>query len=243
MRRTEIIADLPLRRMADLLDQPAPGGVPIGWHWLYFLAETPQSELGPDGHLARGKFMPDLPGRRMFAGASVSVRRPLRVGDTATQVSTVSDVVAKQGTSGPLTFVTVNHVITVDEEIAVVEDQTIVYTETPPRAESGAVAERVAGELFQPDAVMLFRFSALTDNGHRIHYDRDYVRNTEGYPGLVVQGPLVALALLNLRPPVASFSFRASAPFFVNDGISLVDHGSSLDAYRPDGTIGLTVRI
>lgn len=245
MNRSEVISDQPLRRMADLFDWPTPGDtVPTGWHWLYFLPEAAQAQLGPDGHMARGKFMPDLPGRRMFAGASISVRRPLRVGDSATLTETVSDVVTKQGRTGPLSFVTVNRVITVADEIAVVEDQTIVYAQSaPPRPELRVGGDPVAGVVLRPDAVMLFRFSALTYNGHRIHYDRDYVREVEGYPDLVVHGPLITLALLDLRPSPSSFSFRATSPFFVDDEIHLVDNGSSLDAFHADGRIGLSVRI
>lgn len=245
MNRSEVISEQPLHRMADLFDQSITGDtVPTGWHWLYFLPDAHQAQLGPDGHIARGNFMPDLPGRRMFAGASVSVRRPLRVGDSATLAETISDVVTKQGRTGPLSFVTVNRVITVAEEIAVVEDQTIVYAQSaPPQAEARAGGNPVPGVVFRPDAVTLFRFSALTYNGHRIHYDRDYVREVEGYQDLIVHGPLIALALLNLRPSPASFSFRAKSPFFVNDEITLVDSGSSLDAFHADGRIGLSVRI
>lgn len=217
-----LAATLDLRR-----DDPRPGdALPPLWHWLYFLPFHRQSELGPDGHARRGGFLPpvDLP-RRMWAGGRVEFHRPLRVGRDVTRVSRIADVTFKEGSSGPLVFVLVRHEISDADGLALTEEHDIVYR-GHPRPEESAPAPRnsPADALWErtihPDDVLLFRYSALTFNGHRIHYDRRYATQVEGYPGLVVHGPLIATLLVDLirehlpGATVTRFEFRAVSPIF-----------------------------
>jgi len=229
-QRTDTITAAPLAALAAALDRddPAPAtgtAVPPLWHWLYFLPIARQSELGPDGHPRRGGFLPpvELP-RRMWAGGRLTFERPLRVGEVATRTSRIDDVAAKDARSGPLVFVTVRHALSTPEGHAISEAHDIVYrglpapgsAATPPRAPTDETFARTV----VPDDVLLFRYSALTFNGHRIHYDRRYVTEVEGYPGLVVHGPLIATLVLDLlrreRPTatVARFDFKAVSPLF-----------------------------
>ena len=199
--------------------------LPPLWHWLYFLPLHRQSEIGPDGHAKRGGFLPPIPlPRRMWAGGRVQFIRPLRVGDSIRRTSRIVDITRKDGRSGPLIFVLVRHDIQNAGGSAVVEEHDIVYrdlaqpeeaTSTPRMAPTGAGWQR----RIHPDDVLLFRYSALTFNGHRIHYDRRYVTEVEGYPGLIVHGPLIATLLADLvrRNSVASmieFRFKAVQPLF-----------------------------
>ncbi len=233
------MAPWPARAFAATLDDdPGPygAGVPLpeGWHWLYFHDPVPASRLGPDGHEARGDFLPDVPlPRRMWAGGRLRFHGGLALGDAAVRRSSVERVVPKEGRAGPLVFVTVRHEISGPEGIVVEEEQDIVYRGGTPgsggkgpepwvRPEGAATLDR-----FVADEVTLFRFSALTFNGHRIHYDRPYATSTEGYPGLVVHGPLLALLLMRaarrLRgAPLRSFEYRALAPVFQGETIELV---------------------
>ena len=229
-QRTDTISAAPLAALAATLDRDdAPPGngtaVPPLWHWLYFLPMARQSELGPDGHPRRGGFLPpvELP-RRMWAGGRLTFARPLRVGEIATRTSKIADVTAKDARSGPLVFVTVRHELSTPEGHALSEEHDIVYrglpapgsAATPPRAPTDETFART----IVPDDVLLFRYSALTFNGHRIHYDRRYVTEVEGYPGLIVHGPLIATLLLDLlrreRPDarVVRFDFKAVSPLF-----------------------------
>ena len=229
-QRTDTITAAPLAALAAALDRddPAPAtgtAVPPLWHWLYFLPIARQSELGPDGHPRRGGFLPpvELP-RRMWAGGRLTFERPLRVGEVATRTSRIDDVTAKDARSGPLVFVTVHHALSTPEGHAISEAHDIVYrglpapgsAATPPRAPTDETFARTV----VPDDVLLFRYSALTFNGHRIHYDRRYVTEVEGYPGLIVHGPLLATLLLDLvrrnapDAEVATFRFRAVRPTF-----------------------------
>lgn len=226
--REDTIGAAPLRELCALLDRddPAPAeGEPIPplAHWLYFLPTDRQSELGPDGHARRGGFLPPVPlPRRMWAGSRLEFLRPLAVGARATRKSTIRDVSVKEGRSGTLVFVTVRHEISDAGGPAIVDEHDIVY-----RGEGGGTAAPVAapaGEAWRreihPDPVLLFRYSAVTFNGHRIHYDHPYVTGVEGYPGLVVHGPLIATLLVDLlrrnRPAAAlrRYSFRAMRPLF-----------------------------
>ena len=229
----DTIVATPVVALAATLDwPPAPvqTGTPLPplWHWLYFLPMHRQSEIGADGHARRGGFLPPVPlPRRMWAGSQLEFHAPIRVGDRVARTSTIADVSAKDGRSGLLVFVKVRHELHCNDaaEPALVEFHDIVYREArqpgdaapPPLAAPEAAAWRRA---IVPDEVLLFRYSALTFNGHRIHYDRRYVTEVEGYPGLIVHGPLIATLLLDLlrreQPgaDVASFRFRAVRPTF-----------------------------
>jgi len=230
---TDTITATPVAALAATLDRPAedvPAGtvLPPLWHWLYFLPRHRQSEIGADGHARRGGFLPPVPlPRRMWAGGRFEFRSPIRVGDRVTRTSTIADLTTKQGRTGPLVFVTVRHEVRCNDasEPALVEFHDIVYREarqpgdpepSPVRAATGSPWQ---SEIL-PDDVLLFRYSALTFNGHRIHYDRRYVTEVEGYPGLIVHGPLIATLLLDLlrrhRPEadVATFAFKAVRPTF-----------------------------
>jgi 3-methylfumaryl-CoA hydratase len=231
--RHDRLTPTPVAALAATLDHaeaPVPDGTPLPplWHWLYFLPLHRASALGPDGHAQRGGFLPPVPlPRRMWAGSRFQFVMPLRVGDAVTRCSTVEDVQVKAGRSGPLVFVTVRHELQADgaAEPALREWHDIVYRAArqagdaepvPQPAPTGAAWQR---ELL-PDDVLLFRYSALTFNGHRIHYDRRYVTEVEGYPGLVVHGPLIATLLLDLlqreQPGarVLDFRFKALRPSF-----------------------------
>ena len=217
-----------LRAALDLPPEPAVTELPPLWHWLYFLPMHRQSEIGADGHAKRGGFLPPVPlPRRMWAGSQFEFRSPVRVGDAVERTSTIADVSVKDGRTGKLVFVKVRHEVRCNgaSEPAIVEFHDIVYRDakrpgdvepSPQRAETGAAWQRE----IVPDDVLLFRFSALTFNGHRIHYDRRYVTEVEGYPGLIVHGPLIALLLLDLLrrnapdADVASFRFKAVRPTF-----------------------------
>jgi len=228
--RTDTITAAPLAGLAATLDRddPAPiagSAVPPLWHWLYFLPIARQSELGPDGHPRRGGFLPpvDLP-RRMWAGGRLRFERALCVGATATRRSRIADVTAKEARSGPLVFVTVAHEIATASGVALHEEHDIVYRGLPAPGAAPAPADAPRDETFArtivPDDVLLFRYSALTFNSHRIHYDRRYVTDVERYPGLVVHGPLIATLLTDLlrhglpHARVAAFTFRAVSPLF-----------------------------
>lgn len=228
----DVITAAPYAALAATLDRPAARpaeGTPLPplWHWLYFLPLYRQSEVGPDGHARRGDFLPPVPlPRRMWAGSEFDFRQPLRVGDSVTRLSTIAAISQKTGRSGPLVFVKVRHEIRRGDEaaIALAEMHDIVYRDAPRAGDAApppAAAPAAAWERrIVPDDVLLFRYSALTFNSHRIHYDRRYATATEGYPGLVVHGPLLATLLLDLlrerRPErtVIRFVFRALSPLF-----------------------------
>lgn len=243
VERTELLGPGPAQALAGLLGVRAPTGpLPPLWHWIYLLDRPAQDDLGPDGHRFRGG-LPDPPGpgrRRMWAGGRVRVHRPLLLGRPATRSSRVLSRREKVGRSGQLTFTTVLHLIRQDGATAVEEEQDIVYRDAaaapaplPPRT-TGAGTGAGAGEWeLVTSPVLLFRFSALTYNGHRIHYDRDYAREVEGYPGLLVHGPLQALTMawtaaeqvpvVRSGPPgrsgAALFEYRLVAPLFDGQGM------------------------
>lgn len=227
-RATDRIDAWPGAAFAALLDQDPPGHeVPPLWHWFHLLDHPAQSELGDDGHPVHGRFLPPLPDRRrMFAGGRLEQRAPLRVGDEVTRHSSLVSATPKAGRSGAMVLVTVRHEFSVAGSVIVVEEQDFAYRSQAAGAERRLVAApagepgppaRWRAEL-SPDAAMLFRFSALTYNTHRIHYDHPYVTGVEGYPGLVVHGPLLALLLLELprrfapHHRVAAFTYRLRAP-------------------------------
>ncbi len=235
--KTETLRDditaAPVRGLAATLDRedapPVPGTVlPPLWHWLYFLPQARQSEIGPDGHARRGGFLPPVPlPRRMWAGGRLQWQagNPLRVGEAARRTSRIESVTHKAGRTGDLLFVRVGHELHNASGLALTEAHDIVYRSAaqpgdvvppPVAADKGAASQRD----ITPDDVLLFRYSALTFNGHRIHYDRQYVTAVEGYPGLIVHGPLIATLLVDLlrrQQPgafVRSFSFKAVRPTF-----------------------------
>ncbi len=235
--RSESLADditaVPVAALSATLDRddPAPAcgtELPPLWHWLYFLPRHRQSELGPDGHAKRGGFLPPVPlPRRMWAGGRLhwSEANPLRVGQQAERLSTIESVKHKSGRSGELVFVLVRHELHNGQGLSLTEEHDIVYRPAPQLGEPApvpTVAEMGAAwrREIVPGDVLLFRYSALTFNGHRIHYDRKYVTETEGYPGLIVHGPLIATLLVDLvrrKVPdgrLLSFEFRAVRPTF-----------------------------
>jgi 3-methylfumaryl-CoA hydratase len=242
------IVPYPVVALHATLDHPppavAPGfALPYLWHWLYFLPTYRHSELGEDGHPTRGGFLPPVPlPRRMWAGSQLQFHQPVRVGDAMQRTSTIADVTVKDGRTGRLVFVKVQHDLRVvgAAEPSITEWHDIVYREAkrpddvepaPTAAPTDAAWQRP----WTPDDVMLFRYSALTFNGHRIHYDRRYVTQVEGYPGLIVHGPLIATLLMDLlrrempQADVAEFRFRAIRPTF--DGATLQVNGQP----QPDG--------
>jgi 3-methylfumaryl-CoA hydratase len=222
---------------------PAPGeAAPLGIHWLLAPERAPQGELGPDGHPRRGRFLPPiaLP-RRMWAASTLELLAPLRVGDRVERQSRIAAVSEKTGRSGPLAFVEVDHRIVVAGEVCLRERQTIVYRGAAAAAPADA---RPAGDWpwrrdLVPDPVLLFRYSALTFNGHRIHYDRDYVTKVEGYPGLIFHGPLQAAFIVELAAklrgsePPKKFVYRGLQPLFEGSEFSVNanDNGASMELW------------
>lgn len=224
------ITAAPVRNLSATLDRDDPPPVrgtelPPLWHWLYFLPGARQGELGPDGHPRRGGFLPPVPlPRRMWAGGRLQWHAPLRVGDAVERKSTIQGVTHKAGRTGDLVFVLVRHEVRNAQGLALAEEHDIVYRPAArpgdpvpppqPAPQDAAWSRRIV-----PDDVLLFRYSALTFNGHRIHYDRRYVTQVEGYPGLVVHGPLIATLLADLvrrerGRPLRTFQFRAVRPTF-----------------------------
>ncbi|AIS13421.1 transposase [Pseudomonas chlororaphis subsp. aurantiaca] len=199
----DLLSDNLLKRIAATFGEPAPAhgaALPPLWQWCFFQEPLAESALGGDGHPARGGFLPPAANRnRMWAGGRLEFFEPLRAGFAADCVSTISHVEEKTGRTGALLFVTVRHEYSQDGRLAIREEQDIVYREpTPPKQASGeALIQGDWREPVEPSPTLLFRYSAVTFNGHRIHYDFPYVTETEGYPGLVVHGPLIAT--LSLR--------------------------------------------
>jgi 3-methylfumaryl-CoA hydratase len=243
--------------------------LPPLWQWFYFLPRAPQSQLDVDGHPQRGGFMPPvaLP-RRMFAGARVTMHQPLRLGVPAVRDGVIQDVTSKSGRSGALAFVTVRYSFVQDGVLCMEEEQDIVYREPGAPVPAPEVrpwpapaVDAVVRDL-HPDSRLLFRFSALTFNAHRIHYDRAYALQEEGYPGLVVHGPLNAMLLMQLAHdaerqhaerrgevarPATQFSFRGVAPVFDTGPIrllgSLEGNRCELEALAPDGATALRAEV
>ncbi len=200
--------------------------LPPFWHYIYFNPEAPASSLKQDGHEKLGRFLPPvaLP-RRMWAGGTVTIDRPLYAGEMCTKTSTIRDVVLKHGRSGPLCFVTVDHDFAVDGDHRLTERQNIVYREMPapnsPTPKQTPAPECATDSfIMTPDPILLFRYSALIFYGHRIHYDLDYAREIEGYPGLVVHGPLLAALSAELgrnqhpNKQLKTMAIRAVSPLF-----------------------------
>jgi 3-methylfumaryl-CoA hydratase len=247
-------------RTAALLDLPSDGltdgaALPQGWYALLFGPLAPQSEIGPDGHPRKGDFLPpvSLP-RRMFAGRRVAFHAPLRIGDEVERVSEIAKIEPKQGRSGRMVFVTVIHRIRARGTALVTEEQDLVYREAAqPGAPSAAAQAPPTGAVWSrtvtPDPVMVFRYSALTYNGHRIHYDADYTRTVEGYPERVVNGGLTTLLLLELaraklERPLATVTTRNLRPLFVDRPVTLSGRpsarGVELWVTDADGALALS---
>ncbi|WP_243794758.1 hypothetical protein [Saccharopolyspora gloriosae] len=246
----EVLSAAPAAALSALLDQlePVAGegeSLPPLWHWLHFLRWPKQNELGEDGHPRKGHFLPPIPDRqRMFAGGRCEIVEPLSIGARTERASSIADVAVKQGRTGEMVFVTQRNEFRQHGRTRLVEEQDIVYRSgrsagDHPAAVDTSAAPRPDGAWqlgAQPDSALLFRFSALTANAHRIHYDSPYVRDEEGYPGLVVHGPLLAVLMLELvrrNEPrrVRSLSFRLRSPIFA--GEHLVVSGDP----SPDGAV------
>lgn len=222
-----------VKRIAATLGEPAPApGAPLPelWHWAFFQDAVEHSGLGGDGHPARGGFLPPADNRnRMWAGGRLEFLHPLRVDAQVSRRSTILNVQEKHGRTGALLFVTVQHEYMQDGQQALIEEQDIVYREpSPPKL--GGTEPMPQGDWHlhvQPTPTLLFRYSAVTFNGHRIHYDWPYVTETEGYPGLVVHGPLIATlnvqAFVRANPQltVRRFSFRGVRPLICPDAFDV----------------------
>ena len=251
-------ADLVRRFRATFDDDPgdvSPGAAaPRMLHWCLAQPAAPTGALGPDGHPARGGFLPPVPlPRRMWAGGSLSFTGDIAVEDEVRRVSTVTDVAVKHGRSGPLCFVVVGHEIWSGARLVLHEVQDIVYRAagrtTTPAPGFSAAPEGRHRRTANTSPLMLFRYSALTFNGHRIHYDHPYVTQVEGYPGLVVHGPLQATWLLRLATdihgtPPARFTFRGQSPVFDDAPLMLhaqeTGEGLSLWTARPGGPVAMS---
>ena len=246
--------DRVLRGVLDL--PPESGSGPLnGLHWLLFDEFVPASEIGPDGHPRRGGFLPpvELP-RRMWAGSRIEFLAPLVAGDEVTRRSTILSVTPKEGKAGPLVFVTVEHVVSSARGELIREQQDIVYMNITPAAgrpePTGFHSETEWSTTVAPDEVTLFRYSALTHNSHRIHYDVDYAREIELYPSLIVHGPLTATLLMwystqcSGDAPLRTFSFRGQSPLFVGDPIRLearrAEDGLQSSARNAAGGVGMS---
>jgi 3-methylfumaryl-CoA hydratase len=253
------ITAFPLTALAATLDREESGNaVPPLWHWLYFLPVAAMAEVGADGHPKRGGFLPPVPlPRRMWAGGRLTFHAPLKVGERATRTSTIANIEDKTGRSGRLVFVTVQHTIEADGELKIEEEHDIVYRDAPqegarPQQPQLAPQGETWRRTIDTDAVLLFRYSALTFNGHRIHYDYPYVTQVEGYPGLVVHGPLIATLLVDLvrreqpNATLQSFAFKALRPTFAGQpftvcGLPSVD-GKTIELWAKDHEGYLTMR-
>lgn len=235
----DVLSAGPVAAMSALLNQPGPVAaqgeqLPLLWHWLYFLHWPRQDELGGDGHPSRGHFLPPIPDRqRMFAGGRCEVVEPLQLGEHTERTSELTDVALKRGKTGELMFVTQRQEFRQRGRVCLVEEQDIVYRSGRSAAQhptgldtSTEPGTRAPWHLVaQPDPPLLFRFSALTANSHRIHYDLPYAREVEGYPGLVVHGPLLVILMLeqarrNSGKPVRSVSYRLRSPVFAGEQLA-----------------------
>jgi 3-methylfumaryl-CoA hydratase len=257
-RIEEFLAPTQARKLAGLLDlDPAEigdgFGLPPMWHWLYFHTPARTAQIGPDGHPKRGGFFPPVElQRRMYAGSTLTFHEPLRIGAPATRIGEIASIEEKQGRNGRMVLAKAVYRYEQDGKLCLTDAQDIIYLEpgapvAEPEIVPFAPPDDGAWREVRPDPVLLFRYSALSYNSHRIHYDRDYARTEEGYPGLVVHGPLTALLLaefgrsLNPAPP-RRLQFRGLAPLFDTAPFHLIarrnDSGTlELTAIRPDGAV------
>ncbi len=235
-------------RLSVILGTKLPDVLPLTWHWGYFATALRSEDTGHDGHEKLGLFMPPAPfDRRMWAAGQIDLRVPLRLGVPAERISTIADVSFKEGKTGPLCFVEVTHEITQAGTLALRETQTVVYrdrglAELRLRKPEDPVPE---GYRLFPDT-QLIAYSSVLQNGHRIHWDRDFCRETEGYPGLVVHGPLLATWLADSllpQPQPCFFLFRAMAPVFDTTPVRLVEDGQSARIERSDGVTAMVAEL
>ncbi|MDP9082855.1 MAG: MaoC family dehydratase N-terminal domain-containing protein [Pseudomonadota bacterium] len=256
----DTLTDFPVAALAAILDHPQPprcgDPMPPLWHWLYFKPIARSSAIDTDGHPVRGGFLPPIPlASRMWAGGRLKFLSALQIGEHVSRETKIRSITAKRGRRGPLVFLCMVHRISGPQGLAIEEEQNVVYRETASAAisPSPATDRRTPDwrEEITPDEVMLFRYSALTFNAHRIHYDRPYAEQVEGYPGLLVQGPLTATLLLDrfmsaVRRAPLEFEFRAASPVIAGEPIALcgkaaADTGSfDLWAETPDRRIAMT---
>lgn len=262
----DLIAARHARLMAATVDHPDPGRLRDGdplpplWHWLYFLEGLPSGELGRDGHPARGGFLPPVPlANRMWAGGRLSFLRPLPIGARVRKTSRVLAVDHKNGRAGDLVFVTVVHELAaLSGELLVREEHDIVYKDaSPPPAGGGEdrsepLAAGACSRPFAPDSTTLFRYSALTFNGHRIHYDQDYCRNVEGYANLVIHGPLTATMLAGFAEQAGGrqlreFAYRGLRPALLGETLTLAAEfagdGATLTARLANGAPSMRAEV
>lgn len=253
---TDTLDPAQARKMQATLDREPAIAVgeelPPAWHWLYFHDPVRAGDLGDDGHPRLGLSLPQFPlTRRMWAGGRLEWARPLRVGVPAIRTSTVASIDSKQGRTGSLIFVAINHEVTQGGQTCIVERQDVVYREAAGSA--GEVAPMAAEVTCDHearwtfDSAALFRYSALTFNSHRIHYDADYARDVEGYPGVIVHGPLLATLLLDIvvqngRTP-RSMEYRAKNPVFLPDSVVVRSsrEGDAVHVWAARGTGGLAM--
>lgn len=261
----DVIRPEPIKLLAATLDRkdiPMDQGAVISptWLWLFFLEGAVMSELGPDGHAERGGFLPPVPlPRRMWAGCKLLCHEPIKIGCQVERTSIIKNVSIKQGRSGTLVFVIVEHCYYSNDNLCITEEQDIVFREMPRTTEVSKHINLDADNLIHkksqwsrtihPDPVLLFRYSALTFNSHRIHYDRAYCLENEGYPGLVVHGPLTMTLLLDLlhrnhpEALIKEVNCRAISPLF--DTALYTVHGcvdvdnSTLWAIGPNGEMAM----
>jgi 3-methylfumaryl-CoA hydratase len=241
---------------APLLATTTSGNVGLGLHWCLVPAIEPMDALGQDGHPRTGGFLPPVPlPRRMWAGGEVEIIGALRVGDTVKRLSRIGDISQKSGRSGALCFVAVHHDYETERGLAIRERHDIVYRDAPNRSEPTRPPETVPPRkadltwTVEPTTTFLFRYSAMTFNGHRIHYDPAYTTQVEGYEGLVVHGPIQATLLLNLaatmlRRVPAKFSYRGMSPLFAGSAVNVCGvrvHGDRVECWttNADGRIGM----
>jgi 3-methylfumaryl-CoA hydratase len=263
-RVDDVLSLTPARHLAATFDRDgadlvAGAPLPPGWQWLYFLDAPQSAVIGHDGRTVPGGFLPEtgLP-RRMWAGGVFEFHEPLRLGEAATCETVITDVARKQGRSGALAFITTEHRVSQKDVRAVTETRNLVFREAPRPGEVSRREEPQHKAKWRreitPDAVLLFRFSALTFNGHRIHYDIDYCRDEEGYPGLVVHGPMLALMMLDLAEremperAISGFRYRAVSPVFTPDsfavcGLPTGDKSAALWIENSEGGLATTAEV
>ncbi len=258
-KATDFISATHAKKIAYSVNAPMPvdgENLPLLWHWAFFIDPMPLGELGEDGHPARGGFLPPADNRnRMWAGGRLNFINDLVIGKEAERTTTIKAVVEKEGRTGKLLFVTLEHVYEQGGQVCIVEEQDLVYREpTPPKLMGDEPApEAEWSQVVEADSVMLFRYSAVTFNGHRIHYDYPYANGVEGYPGLVVHGPLIATKVLqgfteeHPEKSVTHFSFRGVRPLiapepFKVEGV-VTDVNSATLWAQQDGTLAQKAEI